>query len=103
MAAAQVNVRYLGAGSIGRRNSGETIARSLGNPIGGRAGRKIEPLILPKRTGSNAKSLSVRPGLGSFPMHTDSAHLPQPPRFVVLVCDSPGKVAIQLAQPLALK
>jgi hypothetical protein len=72
----------------------ETIARRLGNPTHGRAGRKIEPLIPTKQTGANAKSLSVMHGLGSFPMHTDGAHLPQPPRFVVLVCASPGTIAV---------
>jgi len=69
----------------------ETIARMLGNPIQGRAGRTIEPLIPTRQTRANAKSLSVVYGLGSFPMHTDGAHLPQPPRFVVLVCASPGR------------
>jgi alpha-ketoglutarate-dependent taurine dioxygenase len=72
----------------------ERIARRLGNPIRGRAGRKIEPLIPTKQVGANAKSLSVMHGLGSFPMHTDGAHLPRPPRFVVLVCASPGTVAV---------
>ena len=72
----------------------ETIARKLGNPIYGRAGRKIEPLMPTMKTGANAKSLSVVHGLGAFPMHTDGAHLPQPPRFVVLVCASPGTAPV---------
>jgi alpha-ketoglutarate-dependent taurine dioxygenase len=69
----------------------ETIARMLGNPIQGRAGRTLEPLIPTELTRANAKSLSVVHGLGSFRMHTDGAHLLQPPRFVVLVCASPGR------------
>src|ERR1700742_4861087 len=72
----------------------ERMARRLGNPIRGRAGRKIEPLIPTKQVGANAKSLSVMHGLGSFPMHTDGAHLPRPPTFVVLGCASPGTVAV---------
>jgi alpha-ketoglutarate-dependent taurine dioxygenase len=43
-----------------------------------------------KQAGANVKSLSAVHGLGSFPMHTDGAHRLQPPRFVVLVCASPG-------------
>jgi alpha-ketoglutarate-dependent taurine dioxygenase len=72
----------------------ERIARSLGNPIPGRAGRMIEPMMPTMKTGANAKSLSVVHGLGSFPMHTDGAHLPQPPRFVVLVCATPGTAPV---------
>jgi hypothetical protein len=68
----------------------ENIAKLLGNPIAGRAGKKIEPLIPQTPASANAKSLSVVHGLGSFPMHTDGAHRLQPPRFVVLVCASPG-------------
>jgi alpha-ketoglutarate-dependent taurine dioxygenase len=69
----------------------EDIARLLGNPITGRAGQRIEPLIPTKQVWANARSLSVMHGLGSFPMHTDGAHRLQPPRFVVLVCASPGR------------
>jgi hypothetical protein len=68
----------------------ETIAKLFGNPVTGRAGQKIEPLIPTEQARANAKSLSVAHGLGSFPMHTDGAHQLQPPRFVVLVCASPG-------------
>ena len=69
----------------------ENIARRLGDPVRGRAGQKIEALIPTEQARANAKSLSVVHGLGSFPMHTDGAHRLQPPRFVVLVCASPGK------------
>jgi alpha-ketoglutarate-dependent taurine dioxygenase len=68
----------------------ENIAKLLGDPITGRAGQTIEPLIPTQQTSANAKSLSMVHGLGSFPMHTDGAHRLQPPRFVVLVCASPG-------------
>jgi Taurine catabolism dioxygenase TauD, TfdA family len=68
----------------------ETVAERLGNPVSGRAGRKIEPLIPTKQGAANTNSLSVVHGVGSFPIHTDGAHRIQPPRFVVLVCASPG-------------
>jgi hypothetical protein len=68
----------------------ENIAKLLGNPVAGRAGQKIEPLIPQTQASAKAKSLSVVHGLGSFPMHTDGAHRLQPPRFVVLVCTSSG-------------
>jgi hypothetical protein len=72
------------------RSAPETTARRLGNPVTGRAARKIEPLIPTEHARANARSLSVVHGLGSFPMRTDGAHRLQPPRFVVLVCASPG-------------
>jgi Taurine catabolism dioxygenase TauD, TfdA family len=50
----------------------------------------IEHLMPTKQAGANSKSLSAVHGLGPFPMHTDGAHQLQPPRFVVLVCASPG-------------
>jgi hypothetical protein len=68
----------------------EGIAKLLGDPVAGRAGQRIEPLMPTKQARANAKSLSVVHGLGSFPMHTDGAHRLQPPRFVVLLCASPG-------------
>jgi hypothetical protein len=68
----------------------ENIAKLFGNTIAGRAGKKIEPLVPQTQASANAKSLSVVHGLGSLPMHTDGAHRLQPPRFVVLVCASPG-------------
>jgi Taurine catabolism dioxygenase TauD, TfdA family len=68
----------------------EAIARLLGHPVGGRAGQTIEALAPQEQASAKARSLSVTHGLGSFPMHTDGAHRLQPPRFVVLVCASPG-------------
>jgi Taurine catabolism dioxygenase TauD, TfdA family len=75
----------------GIRTAPETIARRLGDPVKGRAGEMIESLKPTVQAGANAKSLSVVHGVGSFPMHTDGAHQLQPPRYVVLVCASPGK------------
>jgi hypothetical protein len=72
------------------RAAAESIAKLFGDPLRGRAGKEIEPLVPTEQAGANAKSLSVVHGLGLFPMHTDGAHRLQPPRFVVLVCVSPG-------------
>ncbi len=68
----------------------ETLAKRLGHPIGGRAGRTIEALSPRDQASAKARSLSVVHGLGPFPMHTDGAHRLEPPRFVILVCASPG-------------
>jgi len=65
-------------------------ARLLGQPLNGRAGQTVEILAPQEPWAAKPKSLSVVHGLGSFPMHTDCAHYMQPPRFVVLVCASPG-------------
>jgi hypothetical protein len=72
------------------RSVGRSIADLLGDSVAGRAGQKIESLTPTQQARAHAKSLSVVHGLGSFPMHTDGAHRLQPPRFVVLVCASPG-------------
>ncbi len=66
------------------------VARLLGHPIGGRAGRTIETLSPRKQMAAKARSLSVIHGLGPLPMHTDGAYRLEPPRFVILVCTSPG-------------
>ena len=68
----------------------EATAMLLGHPIEGRAGQAIEALAPQKQASAKPRSLSVVHGLGSFPMHTDGAHRLQPPRFLVLVCASPG-------------
>jgi alpha-ketoglutarate-dependent taurine dioxygenase len=72
------------------RAAAANVANMLGDPFTGRAGQKAEPLMPTTRSGARAKSLSFVYGLGSIPMHTDGAHLVQPPRFIVLVCASPG-------------
>src|SRR6266404_9364073 len=70
----------------------ESIASLLGDPVTGRAGQKIEPLVPTVQSGANAKSLSVMHGLGSFPMHTDGAHRLQPHTFPVRRSSSPRRV-----------
>lgn len=41
------------------------------------------------RSGARPNSLSARYGLGAQPLHTDGAHLEQPPKFVVLLAEQP--------------
>jgi len=42
------------------------------------------------RTNAFPRSLSAMHGTGAFPLHTDGAHLAQPPRYIVLACVNPG-------------
>jgi hypothetical protein len=68
----------------------ERIAKLLGEPIKGRAGRLVDALAPMDKEKAKPSSLSVIHGLGAFPFHTDGAHLLQPPRFLVLICAAPG-------------
>lgn len=63
------------------------IARQLGSPQASRKGGDLVDHLRP--TGANAakpRSLSALYGTGSFPWHTDGAHWPVPPRYLVLAC-----------------
>jgi hypothetical protein len=66
------------------------IGSSLGQARTGRGGRLIETLAVVSADQANANSLSARYGTGTFPLHTDGAHLPEPPHFLVLACVRPG-------------
>src|SRR5258705_6573192 len=55
----------------------ERIAKLLGEPIKGRAGRLVDALAPMDKENAKPSSLSVIHGLGSFPFHTDGAHLLQ--------------------------
>jgi alpha-ketoglutarate-dependent taurine dioxygenase len=68
----------------------ERIARQLGEMIPSRNEKHVELLAPTEESSAHSRSLSATHGRGSFPMHTDGAHWIQPPRFVVLVCVSPG-------------
>jgi hypothetical protein len=72
----------------------EAAAMLLGHPLKGRAGQTVEALAPLESSAAKPKSLSIVHGLGSFPMHTDGAHYLQPPRFIVLVCASPGTAPV---------
>ena len=63
------------------------IARQLGSPRASRKGGDLVDHLRP--IGANAakpRSLSALYGTGSFPWHTDGAHWPVPPRYLVLAC-----------------
>lgn len=63
------------------------IARQLGSPRPSRKGGQLVDHLRP--TSVNAakpKSLSALYGVGTFPWHTDGAHWPVPPRYLVLAC-----------------
>lgn len=66
-----------------------SLAREIGRPLAGRGGivESLKPI-----PASNAlpRSLSAAHGTGAFPLHTDGAHLPDPPRFILLACLDPG-------------
>jgi hypothetical protein len=66
------------------------LASQLGEICPGRGGRAIE-MLKPINAGTaNVNSLSAKHGFGSFPLHTDGAHLSRPPHFIILACRSPG-------------
>jgi hypothetical protein len=66
------------------------LAQQIGKPIPGRRGRIIEALVpLPPKLAA-VSSLSKLYGLEAFPIHTDGAHKPVPPRFIILACANPG-------------
>jgi hypothetical protein len=48
---------------------------------------------------AHPRSLSAVYGLGQQPLHTDGAHLHEPPDFVVLVCQRPNATPTQLWRP----
>ena len=52
---------------------------------------------------ANPRSLSSRFGLGSFPLHTDGAHLGSPPDLVVLASLGLGEAGETLLHPLHLR
>lgn len=66
------------------------LALQLGDPMAGREGGPIETLAPLPIENANINSLSMQHGLGAFPLHIDGAHLPQPPRFILLACARPG-------------
>ena len=70
------------------------LAHFLGTPAVGRRGRILEFLVPRSSWMANRNSLSALHGQGPFPLHTDGAHLPAPPRFLVLACDHPGSCPV---------
>lgn len=64
-----------------------SIAWRLGSPRASRAGGDLVDHLRPtSATAAKPKSLSALYDTGSFPWHTDGAHWPVPPRYLVLAC-----------------
>lgn len=66
------------------------IARDLGRVMPGRFGACIE-VLRPRLTDAQPASLSAKFGLCELPPHIDGAHLPIPPRYLVLGCIEIGE------------
>lgn len=68
------------------------LARTLGSIISPRTGGGDCKLLRPYAADkAPPNSMSAVTGTGPQPMHTDSAYLPCPPRYVLLTCLSPGE------------
>lgn len=62
-------------------------ASALGSPVPStREGPLVDILRVRSRADAPVRSLSGRHGTGPFPLHTDQARVPWPPRYVVLRC-----------------
>ncbi len=65
----------------------DTIALAFGEPRSSAKGRPVVDILRPtSRDAAPKRSLSARFGRQAFPFHTDLAHHPVPPRFVLLRC-----------------
>lgn len=60
-------------------------------PVRGEYVQRVVPLDVSK---ARPSSLSVKFGLGEFPLHTDAAHHTTPARWLVLQCEDPGEIAV---------
>lgn len=67
------------------------IARTLGEPVASRRGGALVDRIVPQAAdSSHPRSLTSQHGLGSFPLHIDTAHWLTPCHFIILACEAPG-------------
>jgi len=71
----------------------DKLARAIGPAIPPRlVGRRDYKIVRPYSSDEAPRnSMSARTGTGPQPMHTDSAYIPLPPRYVMLSCLSPGE------------
>ena len=67
-------------------------ARTLGEIAPGRSHQLVERIIPQTAETAFAGSLSSRYGLGTLPLHTDTAHWSRPCRYLVMACAEPGPV-----------
>lgn len=63
-----------------------TIAAAFGNPIASPGRPLIQTLIARQAKIAPLRSMSSMLGLNEFPLHTDMAHWPVPPRYIVFEC-----------------
>jgi alpha-ketoglutarate-dependent taurine dioxygenase len=67
------------------------VARELGHPRPDPRDQVLVKDIRPQPVDvANANTLSSRYGMGVFPLHTEAAYLPRPPRFLLLYCVRSG-------------
>jgi len=67
------------------------LAKTLGNPIGGRKKSKLIETLKPITSDmANSSSLSKRFALSEFPLHCDTAHWITPCRYLVFGCKEQG-------------
>lgn len=78
---AEVDHMFLGADCFNEA------AREIGDPLNARTRNTGTELLVPapKQTAPQS-SLSAAHGEKAFPLHTDGAHWPYPPRFSVMMC-----------------
>lgn len=68
-----------------------TIGRMFGAPVAEpRDGVLIKPLRPVASGDAPRNTLSAHYGQGPFPLHTEAAYWPVPPRFLILFCVAPG-------------
>jgi alpha-ketoglutarate-dependent taurine dioxygenase len=66
-------------------------AREIGRPYPDPRDRVLVKTIRPQpETLASTNTLSSRYGTGAFPLHTEAAYLPRPPRYFLLYCVSAG-------------
>jgi len=67
----------------------DRVSSSLGAPVRTRA-QRFQSLTPMSPDLARPSSLSAIYGLGRFPFHNDTAHLPRPARWLLIKCDAPG-------------
>jgi alpha-ketoglutarate-dependent taurine dioxygenase len=74
------------------------IAWQLGSPRASRKGGDLVDHLRPTSVdAAKPKSLSALYGNGSFPWHTDGAHWPVPPRYLVIACVQASEITAATA------
>jgi len=67
------------------------VARALGTPRADSRSQELARQIRPQEAATSfPNSLSATYGIEAFPLHSEAAYWPLPPRYVVLGCENPG-------------